>query len=400
MIVTSPVISATNIEPALTEIEALGLASQHDLANGHASQELAASQQRIIESLTEIWVNGTQTKSRQAELKFKSAFLNLAQTPSLTTYKHFKVCPTASNSIDTVATWLAEKKLKTALIEPTFDNLFLILKRRGVELTALSEEVLHDTVDLKVDAITGGNSSNFSKMLNDVDAVFLVNPNNPTGKVLSEEQFTAIVQVCAQQKKVVVLDNTFRFFVAQVYDSYKILLESGVTFLSIEDTGKVWPTQEIKASLLITSANVSKEIDIIYDEIFLCHSNFALGLLGAFMTDAQQRGLSEAVWNGVAKRRKLFRKAIEGSILELNPESLHSTISVEWVQIKDHFDHDLALVEHFKSLNLVMLPGRQFYWSKRGTDAQTKFARFALLKPESEFQTAIEVLSQELRSLS
>ena len=388
MTVLSPLNIKNNVEQALTEIEALGLASQHDLANGHASQELAPSQQRIINSLTDIWTRGTQMKSRQAELNFKSAFLKLAQAPSLTAYEHFKVCPTASNSIDTVATWLTEKQLKTALIEPTFDNLYLILKRRGVELSSMPEKLLHDP-----------GLSDFADMLKDLDAVFLVNPNNPTGKVMPEEQFIAIVELCAVNNKVIVLDNTFRFFVPQLFDTYKILLDSGVTFLSIEDTGKVWPTQEIKASLLFTSENIIKEIDIIYDEIFLCHSNFALGILTEFLLDADERGLDQAVWAGVRQRRELFRKAIEGTILEINPESLDSTISVEWVQIKAEFQNDLQLVAHFKEHNLVMLPGRQFFWNTKGSSAETKFARFALLKPEDEFLSAINVLSQQLRSL-
>lgn len=399
-------IFTTGEDKALTEIEALGLASQHDLANGHASQELALSQQRIIASLPEIWAKAAKQKSKDAEAMFKNAFLKLANTPSLINHEHFKICPTASNSIDTVATWLAEKQLKTALIEPTFDNLFLILKRRGVELSSLSEESLHNLPDTALDFSPLSQGSNaayktaYKELFKEVDAIFLVNPNNPTGKVLTKEQFSSIVETCAETCKVLILDNTFRFFVPQLYDTYKILLDSGVTFLSIEDTGKVWPTQEIKASLLFTSENIIKEVHIIYDEIFLCHSNFALGILAEFLNDAHVRGLDQAVWNGVAARRKLFRNKLAGTALTIHPESLDSMISVEWVMIQDHFKHDLDLSEFFQEKNLVLLPGRQFFWSKKGTAATTNFARFALLKPEAEFLSAIDVLANELGRLN
>ena len=399
----------SNEGQALTEIEALGLASQHDLANGHASQELALSQQRIIARLPEIWANASKQKSKSAEQMFKHAFLKLACTPSLLEYEHFKICPTASNSIDTVATWLAEKQLKTALIEPTFDNLYLILKRRGVALSSLSEDLLHEPIEANLNFAPTNDESEkvssseitglktlYKELFKALDAIFLVNPNNPTGKILTQAQFTAIAETCAETGKVLILDNTFRFFVPQLFDTYKILLSSGVTFLSIEDTGKVWPTQEIKASLLFTSANIIKEIHIIYDEIFLCHSNFALGILAAFLTDAHERGLDQAVWNGVAARRKMFRETIAGSVLKINPESLTSMISVEWVQIQNQFEHDLELIEYFQNKNLVLLPGRQFFWHKKGSAETTKFARFALLKPEAEFHSALDVLAKEL----
>lgn len=386
MITLNHVAHTNKVEQALTEIEALGLASQHDLANGHASQELATAQEQIIAKLPELWTRAASQKSKDAELMFNDAFRLLSRTPSLTDYEHFKICPTASNSIDVVATWLAEKQMKTALIEPTFDNLYLILKRRGVQLMALPENTLH----------TGEYKLAFAN----VDALFLVNPNNPTGKVLTCEQFTDIAQWCAVNNKVLILDNTFRFFVPQLFDAYQILLDSGVTFMSIEDTGKVWPTQEIKASLLFCSSNIIQEVHIIYDEIFLCHSNFALGILSEFLLDAHKRGLAEAVWQEVAARRQKFRNALNTTVLDIHPGSELSTISVEWVVIKDHFQNDLALADHFRSQNLVLLPGRQFYWSKKGEFAQTNSARFALLKPKAEFLSAIDVLGKELGRLN
>lgn len=406
-------------EQALTQIEALGLASKHDLANGHASQDLATSQERIIAKLPELWFKAAKQTSRDAESMFKMAFANLAKAPSLHNYTSFKICPTASNSIDTIATWLSEKQLKTALIEPTFDNLALILKRRGVALSSISEELLHAHAHAQEQVLldftpfhaaargganfsefTGGYKQIYKEIFKPHDAIFLVNPNNPTGKVLSKMQFQAIAEACAETGKVLVMDNTFRFFVPQLYDTYEILLDSGVTFLSIEDTGKVWPTQEIKASLLFTSANIIKEIHVIYDEIFLCHSNFALGILSEFLTDAFERGLEQAVWKGVAERRKIFRDKLVGSCLEIAPNSFESRISVEWVTIKSQLKNDLQLCEFFQSKNLVLLPGRQFFWNTKGAEGTSNFVRFALLKPEAEFLSAIDVLSNELRSIN
>ncbi len=379
---------------ALTEIEAIGLQSEHDLANGHASHELSSSQKSIIDKMPQLWLQASGLKSWQAEAAFRDAFLRLAQTQALVDYRHFKICPTASNSIDTVATFLAANSMKTALIEPTFDNLYLILKRRGVELLSLPEETLHgDNEDHEA-------LEELYDLLASVDAVFLVNPNNPSGRSLSEKQFRAIARYCAAEKKTLVLDNTFRFFLPQSYDCYQILLDSKVSFLSIEDTGKVWPTQEIKASLLICSQENFKQIEKIYDEIFLCHSNFALLFLAEFLNDAHERGLEEAVWRKVSQRRQRFREIISGTeLLKIDEHSISSNLSVEWVKIQSAFVDDCQLLEFFKASNLVILPGRQFYWSKSAPEGFDKKIRFALLKSEAEFQSAMSLLSSELGRL-
>lgn len=374
----------TSGEITLTEIEAIGLASQFDLANGHASHDLTLAQENIIQQLPAIWQTGLTQKSRDAELMFKHAFLKLACTPSLSADINFKICPTASNSIDVVAAWLAENKLKTALIEPTFDNLYLILKRRGVELTALPEHQLHQ--------------ENYADVLRAVDAVFLVNPNNPTGKIISEPLFKSLINWCAENKKVMIVDNSFRFFIPQTFDIYRYLYDSGVTFISFEDTGKVWPTQEIKASLLFSSPDIFDEIDIIYDEIFLCHSNFSLGILAAFLTDAHRQGLVQTVWRQVAERRLKFREVLDGNILSVHQESLHSTLSVEWVKINKCLS-DMELVHYFQQHQLVLLPGRQFYWNHHDVAAKTDSIRFALLKPEKEFNAAISLFKNRLHGL-
>lgn len=373
-------------EKTLTEIEALGLESQFDLANGHASHEISHSQQAIINKLPLLWERSAKQKSRDAEWMFKYSFQQLASTPSLIDYEYFKICPTASNSIDVVAAWLAENQLKTALIEPTFDNLYLILKRRGVELASLPEELLHD--------------GSYTDVLKHVDAVFLVNPNNPTGKMITHKLFEGIINWCAANKKVIILDHSFRFFMPQLFDIYRMLLDAQVTFLCIEDTGKVWPTQEIKASLLICSGNVYQEIDVIYDEIFLCHSSFSLGILTEFLRDAHERGLYESIWKQVAVRRKIFRNALDNHILSIHKESMTSMLSVEWVKVGYYFANDLDLAEHFRRNNLILLPGRQFYWHRKGQFSKTDSVRFALLKPEHEFLTAVDFIKMELQRLS
>lgn len=373
------------MQTTLTEIETLGLYAQHNLADGHAYQDLSASQVRIVRSLPLIWEQSAAMKVWEVEHRYLTAFAALARAPSLLPYSHFRICPTASNSIDLVAAWAKLHELKVALLEPTFDNLYLLLKRRGVEVVPLPETQLeeHGTAAL---AATGA------------DAIFLVNPNNPTGRNLSREEFQQIVEWCAEHGKVLLLDNTFRFFLPQDYDQYQVLLDSGVTFLSIEDTGKVWPTQDLKASLLVFSAGAAGEMHFLYDELYLCHSNFALGLLTEFLKDAHQRGLSETLWTGLRQRKRLFRSALKHGPLRIAPGSEASALSVEWLQLDPAAGTDEEFTKRLRQSGLVLLPGRQFYWSHTGDAAKTCYVRASLLKPERQFLAALAVLQKGLNS--
>ena len=374
-----------NMKSTLTDIENLGLQSRFNFADGHAYQDLN-SFQSILDRLPELWQKAARIGVKAQESLYRNAFAKLAQSPSISNYSHFRICPTASNSIDVVAAWCRQMKFKVGLLEPTFDNLHLLLLRREVHTISIPETELHEDIVKTINKAS-------------VDAIFLVNPNNPTGKVLTEDQFRKIVEHCAATGVTLLLDNTFRFFVPQSYDQYQILLESGVKFISIEDTGKVWPTLDMKASLVFYSSSVKREVEVIYDEIYLCVSPFSLAVLEEFLTTSAKLGLKQTIWDEVTKRRELFREAVAGTILQTDAGSQGSVLSVEWVRINGVFNSDLALAEHFQSKGLTLLPGRNFYWS-RNDHEHTMNVRFSLLKPEKHFIDALQALKCGLQEIN
>ncbi|MBC7385750.1 MAG: aspartate/tyrosine/aromatic aminotransferase, partial [Cryobacterium sp.] len=103
----------------LTELENLGLLSQFNFADGHADPDLQSGQTQIIRQLPEIWFESASISIREQEKRYLKAFADLANSPSFLDYSHFRICPTASNSIDIVGAWLAHHQMRVALIEPT-----------------------------------------------------------------------------------------------------------------------------------------------------------------------------------------------------------------------------------------------------------------------------------------
>ena len=309
----------------LTEVETLGLSSEVNLADGHAYQDMDPEFQSIIRNLPGLWSKAVKYSIPALERRYIDTFGRLIATSALREYPHFNICPSASNSIDTVAAWLRSRSMKTGLLEPTFDNLALILKRREVELYSITESMLHD-LEALVHHVA----------IHKIEALFLVNPNNPTGTSLSANEFERLARWCATNKIVLIVDQTFRFYSPAAMDDYAIMMESGVTFLSIEDTGKTYPTLDLKASALVYSPDISEEIRTIYQEIYLSISAFTLVVMTELFERTIQIGWDGVLRGLVRQRRKRLREVLKNSPLFIPPGSVESTLSVEWIDNLEH----------------------------------------------------------------
>ena len=371
----------------LTDFEQAGLHSHFCLADGHAYQDLHPSFNPIVRSLPEIWKSSAEQSIPEAEIQFNQRYASFIQAPILSNYQHVRICPTASNSIDLVAAVLKNLQFNAVLVEPTFDNLALLVKRRGVQLSPVQDSTLFNAAESdEIEALL--------PQLKHYNALFIVHPNNPTGLVLSEHGFKNIVNFCKKHAITMVVDNCFRVYRRTHFCDYTILINSGVSFMAFEDTGKVWPTQDLKASLIYYSQDLANIFNELYNEIYLCVSNFSLGILGAFFDETAKVGLQKTIWDIVDSRRQLLRKTIAESIFSVTEESIHSNLPVEWLQSSVNDKNDITLCQELKRLNLAVLPGRQFYWNSSNNPEHHKNIRVSLMKRQTIFYSGLDILRQ------
>lgn len=372
----------------LTDLEVVGLQSEFNLADGHAYQALGQEFADIIEDLSRIWRLSETVRVPEAEHDFREAFAALAGSSGMAKLPFFKICATASNSIDVIGTILAAKKLRTALIEPVFDNLSLLLRRRGVVLEAIGDAVTEED----------GMRGEFERSSSGTGgAVVIVQPGNPTGRSLTARSLRQLSEYCAAQRKLLVMDNSFRFYNREPYDDYAILLESGVSFLAVEDTGKVWPTHDLKASLLFCSSDLEDITRTVYNETYLCSSRFVLMLLTQLLYRTADVGLAETIWRPVDERRLFLREAIVGTGMVVDQRSQQSQISVEWLDCHATGLTDLELAELLAERGVLVLPGRLFFWYSVDDIKRHYNIRVALMKPARQFTRAVEVSCGVLR---
>lgn len=369
---------------SLTEYEVIGLKTAYDFANGHAHHDMPAALHPVMNDLQGIWAEARGTPVFEMEERFKYAFAGIIESPALAGHAHYSLFPTASNSIDATAAWLKAKGYKAGLIEPVFDNLYLLLRRRQVPLAAVQESDFLDPAALAQKISDCG-----------IDALFLVSPNNPTGFQLSASEFRAVCETCAAAGVILILDATFGFYSRNGYDEYAIIHETGIDFIVIEDTGKTWPTQELKVSLMAYSAPIAREMRVIYEEVYLSHSNFTVALLCRLIGHTQKEGLDKVIWAEVDKRRNSLAQALAGTGVVIEDHSRAVPLPLAWMNCAATGMCDVELIEKLKGSNIALLPGRFFYWAT--PDKYTTHVRVSLLRSNSMFAQGLAALGRAMR---
>ncbi len=368
------------IEPALqlssanlTELEYLALNSELNVADGHARQELSEAQQRIIEELPTLFEKAAAQPVEDLERAAHGAFLHLLGQHCYPSGRVLS-CYASSVAMEILARSLVTKTDAVALMHPTFDNIPDILRGVGLRLVPVEEDPLHSGEPIP----------------NGVGCVFVTTPNNPTGRVLSAERLAALADECRDRDVVLALDTSFRGFDTRAhYDHYAILQSSGCRWVVIEDTGKLWPTLDLKVGLLLYSENVGLPLPRIYSDILLGVSPFILALVERFAEEAAGGGLAD-LHTFIAGGRRLVRETLADlpGVTFLDPSS---RVSVERVDLGDRRCADIWPELYERQVHA--LPCTQFYWADPSRGEHS--LRIALARP----YTALGAAARELRSV-
>lgn len=227
------------------------------------------------------------------------------------------------------------------------------------------------------------------------DVLFIVSPNNPTGSTVRSANFERIVQFCARAGKTLVLDSCFRFYMPddQVYDQYKILADSDIDCIVIEDTGKTWPTLELKGPFLSVSERLVPDVSHINSDFLLHVSPFSIGLMTDFLRTSLKDGRSH-IRGVAAQNRTVLHAELVGPFLT-PVEREH--MSVSWLRI----DADITATEVAEELardGVHVLPGNEFYWTDKSVG--DSYIRVALMRDPEMFVQAAARLGETCRRLT
>lgn len=360
----------------LTSWEWDGLTDGHNIADGHAHQEQSKEYEKIIKRLPLLYLAAEKLNQRKIQNRFEEIFFTRAGQKSYKKLPPPLYQAACSLSIEVVANYLRLTNKSVALLHPTFDNLADILKRHAVPIEPLSERALENPVKA------------LKKLKS--DALFLVCPNNPTGTEITKSQYKKIIAFCKKYQKLLIIDSSFRFYSNYTsWDQYAELYKSGSDFIVLEDTGKTWPTLELKMGITVASKSVYPYLADITNDFLLNVSPFNFLLLSEYIkVDLEDAGYYGAK-KIVAKNREVLKNTLKDTPLTLiNPDS---NLSVGWIKLPKLWKAT-EFCEWLSQHHVHVLPGSPFYWNDHKIGES--YIRVALLRPEKKFVYAMIALQQ------
>lgn len=374
----------------ITQHEIEALKTRFNLADAHTHQNQSRSQQEIISSLPEIWYRAENLTQHQSEQDFIDTFYRFhGQHTALARKEQIYLVYAASIGMHITATYLMKNRMRVGLIEPCFDNLHDLMKHMQVPMFPLDESLLRNT-----DSIYDNLVLHASKL----DALMLVDPNNPTGFSLftdNADAFREVVRFCCDYDKLLILDLCFAAFFlvsgGHRYDVYHILEESEVRYIAMEDTGKTWPLQDAKCSAIMASRDLNDEIYSIVTSVLLNVSPFVLNLVTQYVRDSSKDGFA-SVRTVLDTNRNCARDFLNGGLLAYCKPIVET--SVAWFRINDPDVTADDLHNYLLRHNIYVLPGKYFYWChpERGQ----RYIRIALARDQAMFAQAMEAMQEVL----
>jgi len=377
----------------ITQHEIEALKTQYNLADAHTHQKQRDEQISIVNSLSELWYSAETDTQYKSEQEFIDAFYSLhGQQSALKRRDNIYLVYAASVGMHITATYLMKHNMRVGLIEPCFDNLHDLLKHMQIPMSALPESIFYNEHTIY---------DNLVKNAIVLDAIVLVDPNNPTGFSLftnGSESFLEVVRFCSDYNKVLILDFSFASFIISSggvrFDIYEILENSGISYISMEDTGKTWPMQDAKCSTILPSKDLNDEIYKIVTSVLLNVSPFILKLVTRYVQASAQDGF-KTVRELLDKNRNIVINKLDCGLLQYCKPQINT--SVVWFKIKDKRITADMLHDILFQKNVYVLSGKFFYWSN--PDLGQRYIRIALARDTDVFTKSINVIKEVINDI-
>lgn len=375
----------------ITQHEIEALKHSFNMSDAHTHQSQSDTQRNIVASLPALWYGAEQTSQYDIEQKFLKNFFRVQKQEFALENNNCMLVYASSIAMVITANYLMKKNMSVSLMHPCFDNIADILKNMNVPIMPLEEAWLSDPEKIY---------ENLEKQVTS-DALFIVDPNNPTGFTLFKygtRAYEEIIRFAKEKNKLLLFDFCFASFMLpdgdlNVFDVYKLLEDSGVSYIAYEDTGKTWPLQDTKVAILKTSENIYREVYNIYTAYLLNVSPFILNVVNEYILDSEKDNFS-SVFNLLETNRVIAHEILHDSVLRIiDPVA---KVSVLWCEITDERVRATELKEYLTQFGVHVLPGTYFFWNDPARGE--RFIRIAIARDTAIFREGMLALKNALNT--
>lgn len=376
--------SPTQSVYTLSEYERIALSGRVNLSDGHARHTLSPEQREIVGRALELLDRCLCQAQENIELQFIDSFFRCAGQGQDYFGQNRFLTFSASSAIKMAAQYCRMRGLIVHLIEPCFDNVVHLLKSENVTVVPVREEQL---CDLEM----------VSRWMNPRSALWLVQPNNPTGFCVDERLFRKLTEVVAKSRSTLMVDFCFRFYAESLnkWDQYKVLDESRVTFICFEDTGKTWSLMDTKVGMTVCSDDVAPIIYRLHDELLLNVSPLHLLLLTEFINNTLKHGIANTITEAVRINRNLVHGLVQKDLVSHVTQWCHN-VPMDLLCLPPELPAN-AFWKNLRERGVDILPAQNYFWSR--LDVGANLFRIPLSRPLRDIEIALPIIEDTLLDL-
>jgi len=235
----------------------------------------------------------------------------------------------------------------------------------------------------------------------DIAAVCLSCPTNPTGNVISAEEFSRLRELTRQHGIPLIVDNAYGHpFPSVIYTDFRPQWEPGMIFsISMSKLG----LPGVRTSMIVASPEVVKALGNMNANVSLANGNIGQAILLPLLADDTLPRLSREVIRPFYQRRSdQTVSVLQEAFGSKTRYALHTRDGAFflWLWLKDLPITAAELYQRLKKRKVLVIPGHYFAF---GLDAPWPHAnqclRLTFSQPEHIVREGLETLADEARSL-
>ena len=179
------------------------------------------------------------------------------------------------------------------------------------------------------------------------------------------------------------IDACFRAFDGRVqYDTYAVLDATGVDYVVIEDTGKLWPLGGIRLSFLVFAAGSKLAIPEASADLLLHAPPFSALVVEAFARDMANGGMT-TIHERLSRNRGILARSLDGSLAATLVDR-DSRVSMSLIQLADR--SSTRLWGRLLREGVHAVPGRPIWWAR--PNEGERYLRVALAREPDVIERA------------
>jgi len=239
------------------------------------------------------------------------------------------------------------------------------------------------------------------KITPDIAAMCVSCPTNPTGNVLTTDEFNRLRDLARQHGIPLMIDNAYGHpFPGVLHGSWRPQWEPGMIFsISMSKVG----LPGVRNAVIVADAPIVKALSNMNAIVSLANGNVGQALMAPFLADDRLLKLGSDVIRPFYKERSDFAKGVLANALGNDvPWALHAQEGAFflWLWLKNLPIPAAELYRRLKARKVLVIPGHYFAY---GLDQEWKHPheclRLTYSQPQSIVQEGLEILAEEVKSL-